>query len=439
MLNAKRKLALMSIPSWVMVCLFLVVSSSLAQGVKFPTPSYEGEELTKVREWEKTWVGKKVGTADIDQVKDLLPDAVYHVMKNPKDFGAKEDLWFEVVPYREYKVSPGLVESTRKYAPQAELVEGKGGLGLKNYGKVAGIPFPQLDTTDPVKAGTQAAWNFDAYTHGDAYRVNNKPANIVDCRTRLERSAGQLRWMMFWSGRHDVPPMPELKKNKRKIHRTFFQRNTAPPDFADTTILEVKYQDTDRDCDLWIYTAMFRRIRRYTTKQRSDMIDGTDLIYDDNNGWYTHINLNTYKLVGQKDVLCARHQETPYEKLSRVEGQGFWNGVQRERVKCWVVEAVNKDPNYIYSKRVWYLDPENWQFNVQEMYDRQGRLWKLQEEFWDEWELKEAEGVSTVFKAEHTVDLVRRHGSVGQFEIFEIGQTLNEKIFSIANLQQLTY
>jgi len=230
MLNAKKELTLMSIPCWVMVCLFLVVSSSSAQGVKYPTPSYEGEELTKVREWEKTWVGKKVSTADIDQVKDLLPDAVYHIMKNPKDFGAKED-------YREYKVSPGLVESTKKYAPQAELIEGKGGLGLKNYGKVAGIPFPQLDTADPVKAA-QAAWNFDAYTHGDAYRINNKPANIVDCRTRLERSAGQLRWMLFWSGRTDVPPTPELKKNKRKIHRTFFQRNTAPPDFADTTILE---------------------------------------------------------------------------------------------------------------------------------------------------------------------------------------------------------
>ncbi len=94
--------------------------------------------------------------------------------------------------------------------------------------------------------------------------------------------------------RDEVMLIPDLNfpKISGNVHRTFFQRNTAPPDFADTTILEVKYQDTTRDCDLWIYTAMFRRIRRYTTKQRSDMIDGTDLIYDDNNGWYTHINLN---------------------------------------------------------------------------------------------------------------------------------------------------
>ena len=436
MLHNRQIAQLGSFLGWLMLVLLFCASSVLAQGITFPTPSYEGEELAKIREWEKTWVGKKVTTAELDQVKDLLADSIYQIMKNPKDFGAEGDMWFEVVPYREYKVSPGLIESTQKYAPQSQM---DANYDLANYGKVAGIPFPQLDTSDPVKAGSQAAWNFDGYTHGDATRVNNKPANIVDCRTRLERSAGQLRWMMFWAGRSDVDPRPELPNNKRKVHRTFFQRNTAPPDFADTTILEVKYQDTSRDCDLWIYTAMFRRIRRYTTKQRSDMIDGTDLIYDDNNGWYTHINLNKYKLVGQKDMLVARHQETPYKTLSRVTGQGFWNGIQRERAKCWVVEAVNKDPNYIYSKRVWHLDPENWQLNIQEMYDRQGRLWKLQEMFYEEYKMKEAEGMVTHVNAEHTVDLVRRHGSVGQYKIFELGTTLDRRIFSVANLQQLTY
>ena len=421
---------------WIILFLFLMEPSALVAEVKFPTPSYEGEELAEVREWEKTWVGKKVSTANLDQVKDLLTDAVYQIMKNPRDYGAKGDFWFEVVPYREYGVSPGLTAATHRYASQAQL---EGGVNLKNYGKVAGIPFPQPDMSDTVIAGSQAAWNFDAYTHGDGNYINNKPANIVDCRTGLERSSGQFRWMMFWSGRTDVPPKPELPKNKRKIHRTFFQRMTDPPDFADTTILEVKYQDTSRDCDLWIYTAMFRRIRRYTTKQRSDMIDGTDLIYDDHDGWYTHINLNTYKLIGKRDLLIARHQEDPHKSLSRISGQGFWNGVQRERVKCWVVEAVNKDPNYIYSKRVWYLDPENWQMNTQEMYDRQGRLWKLMEMFYNEYKMEEAEGVTTNINSEHTVDLIRRHGSVGQWEINVIGANFNKRIFAISNLQQLAY
>lgn len=438
MLKGKKNLVLLNL-YWVMAFLFLMVSSSFAQGVKFPTPSYEGEELAKVREWEKTWVGKKVTTANIDQVKDLLPDGVYTIMKNPKDFGAKDEIWFEVVPYREYKVSPGLIESTHKYGPQAELVEGKMGLVLKNYEKIAGIPFPQPDTTDPVIAGTQAAWNYDAFTHGDATYLYGRPMSIIDCRTHLERAAGQIRWNMYWSGRTDLTPKPELPKNKRGLRRTFFQRNTDPPDFADTTILEIKYMDTSRDVDLWIYTAMFRRIRRYSTKQRSDMIDGTDQIYDDHDGWYTHINLNTYKLIGQKDVLISRHQEDTYKSLTRKKGQGFWDGVQRERVKCWVVEVVNKDPNYIYSKRIWYLDPENWQMEAQEMYDRQGRPWKLMEMFYDEYKMVEAEGWSTVTNGEHTLDLIRRHGSVGQTKVYSVGKSLSKRIFTIANLQQLTY
>ena len=125
--------------------------------------------------------------------------------------------------------------------------------------------------------------------------------------------------------------------------------------------------------------------------------------------------------------------------MSRVSGQGFWNGVQREKVKCWVVEAINKDPDYIYSKRVWYLDPENWQMNVQEMYDRQGRLWKLQEMFYNEFEMEKAEGLVSHVNLEHTVDIIRRHGSVGQYEIYKLGTTLDKRIFSVANLQQLTY
>jgi len=422
--------------SGVLIVGYLLISCVVVWSgeVKFPTPSYEGEELAKVKEWEKTWAGKKVTSANVDQVKDLLPEPVYTIMKNPKDFGG-DDIWFEVVPYREYKVSKGLIESTKKYAPQNKLDEA---MSLVNYGQVAGIIFPQPDLSDPVVAGTQMAWNFDGYTHGDSSYIINRPANIIDCRTGLERSAGQHRWELYWAGRHDVPPTPELPKNKRGIHRTYFQRHSDPPDFADTGVLEVKYKDTTRDCDLWIYTAMFRRIRRYTTKQRTDMIDGTDLVYDDNHGWYTHITNNNYKFTGQRDLLLWRHQEDPYQKLTRKTGQGFWSGVQRERVKCWVIEAVNKDPKYIYSKRVWYLDPENWQMNAQVIYDRQGKLWKAFEFGYGEFPGYGGELV-TQTQAEHWVDLIRRHGSVGQYKIKEVGIDLPKQMFSIAALQQQTY
>jgi hypothetical protein len=73
------------------------------------------------------------------------------------------------------------------------------------------------------------------------------------------------------------------------------------------------------------------------------------------------------------------------------------------------------------------------------MYDRQGRLWKLLEQFYNEYKMIEAEGMVTHVSGEQTVDMVRRHGSVAVYEIHKLGTSLDEKIFSVANLQQLSY
>ncbi len=44
---------------------------SRAADVTFPTFSYNDQELAKVKEWEKTWVGKKVTSENVDQVKNF--------------------------------------------------------------------------------------------------------------------------------------------------------------------------------------------------------------------------------------------------------------------------------------------------------------------------------------------------------------------------------
>ena len=73
-----------------------------------------------MKEWEKTWAGKKVTTENVDQVKEFLHEAVYKAMKDPAIFGAKS-LWFDIVPYRPYDLSKGLIEATKKYAPAGKL------------------------------------------------------------------------------------------------------------------------------------------------------------------------------------------------------------------------------------------------------------------------------------------------------------------------------
>jgi len=400
--------------------------SSFSAEIKFPTLSYEGEELAKVKEWEKTWVGKKVSLENVDQVKDLLIEPVYMIMKNPNDFGAP-DIWFEVVPYRPYEISKGVIEMTQKYAPEAKLDKNR---WLINYGKMAGYPFPNTENADEM------AWNFDAFTRGDSHKETAYPAAVVDCKTKLERVAGHIRWELYWTGRCDLPPRPAVEKNPKDIRRSFFMRMTDPPDFRDTSMLEIIYNTKDRAEDLWIYTAMFRRIRRVSVKQRTDMIDGNDMIYDDQDGWYTHVTHNNYKYVGRKEILTPRHQDV--KKVNRIKGQVYFSGLQRERVNTYVLEVKHTDPYYIYSKQIWYLDPENWQMNVKSMYDKEGRLWKLLEFYYDEVRGHAGSKTST-FIADVIVDLTRKHGGVS-IRINEFtGKLIPENIFSIQNMQKFAY
>jgi hypothetical protein len=407
--------------------IFLYPLLVYAGEIPFPLSAYSEEELAKVREWEKNWVGKKISTENVDQAKDFLSGAVYKAMKNPQVLGAPS-LWCEIVPYRFYTVSRGMIEQTKKYAPDSKLDAQE---ALLNFGNVAGIPFPQ------PKTGAEMAWNFDSNTRGDTHYVLTE-GEVVDCKTTLERHAGMLRWDTYWMSRSDVPPVPKIAddKNPRGIFRSFFQRHIAPVDFVDTAMLEVRYKDLTREEDLWVYTAMFRRIRRYATSQRTDTIDGTDLIYDDQDGWYTSPTWNTYKYIGRADLLVGRHVDNT--KVQRINGQGFWNGLQRERVNHWVVEVSSKDKDYIYSKQIWYLDPETWQMNFKVMYNRQGELWKMYEMFYNEYPTVLGQKVAYM-SCEHTVDFIRHHGSPSKYTIKGLSLEIPLDQYQTKSLREKSY
>ena len=400
--------------------------TSQAGEVIFPVPSYDSAELKKVEAWEKTFAGQRITSTNVDTVKEFLHEAVYKIMKNPDLMGSRE-LWFEIVPYRPYEISPGRIAQTLRYAVQSRLDQKE---NLVAYGEVAGVPFPK------PASGIEMAWNFDSNTRGDSSRLKHT-GSIVDCRSGHERESVTNRWELSWIGRCDVPPIPKIADadNKRGIARTFFQRHLAPPDFVDTSLLEVRYRD-HREEDLWVYTAAFRRIRRYPTSQRTDTIDGTDMIYDDQDGWYTHPTRNAYTAQGRADLLVSRHQAPG--NLQRTESQGFWSGLQRERANHWVVEVVNKEPEYIYSRQIWYLDPETWQMNFKVMYNRRGELWKLYEFCHHEFP-SHGGGKTAMPNAEHIVDIIRRHGSPAVREIMQVGGDIPLKQFTVNSLREKTY
>jgi len=183
-----------------------------------------------------------------------------------------------------------------------------------------------------------------------------------------------------------------------------------------------------------MWYAPFRRIRRINVGQRTDTIDGSDMIYDDEYGWDGHILRNAYQLTGTKEMLCSRH--TDIKSLKRAPGQAIPNNLVRERVQTYVVEVKNKDPNYIYAKRVWYVDPETYYVLWTELYDDLNRYWKCFEYLHNDYKTKKGEMKNMICGVILT-DLQRIHSSMPLHEIYEVGtEKVDTNMFTVANLQK---
>jgi hypothetical protein len=419
--------------------LTLAINASALE-VKYPVLCYEGAELKKVKEWEKTWAGKRIATANADEVKEFLPETLFDLIKNPETQGAKE-LWFQIVPYRPFTPSKGFIEATKKYA-YTKTITPDG--GLTEYAENSGLPFPE------PKSGIEMAYNLDFYTRGDT-RKYEVVGQVIDVRSKIERFALQEGWEMFWTGRTDVPPVPKITPNRKDIRTSSFHHIFEPPEFFDLRLLEIKYNDQDKEKDMWQWVPTFRRITRYSAAQKTDNVGATDMIYDDKFGWYSPVKHNEYSFLYRKEILAARHTvenkedflkrghvKKAYSGFERAKGQGFYSGVKRERINAYVVEVISKDPHYIYSKQVWYMDPESWWILYKSMYDKKGRLWKIADYWYDVFKGNQGEPVMCHL-GENFVDIQRKHSSSSPWQVKEIGKPYSTKMFSLKALEKAAF
>ena len=338
--------------------------SGLAEKIDCFPPCYQGNELAKVREWESKWVGKRISSANVDEVKEFLPESIYDMMKNTERWG---ESWFTIVPYRQVPITQGCATFTKQYYGQSKV--GSNG-DLLNW--VSGFPFPD------TKVGIEMAHNFRCLSFGDAFRSTEK-GYIIDGRLKYDMEMEIQSNRCFFSGRWDTPPVPEFPNNPKEIWQAYHMLQIAPPESRNFRLMEVMYKDRMKSYDSWMWLSVIRRVRRRSTSERQDALGGGDFCSYDNNGWDGPIQINKYKYLGPRELLLLRHTDT--SKLEHTPGDCLLDGFQRERIKTHVVEVVNKDPNFMYSRMFWYIDPESWQVLCTDRYDRRGKLWKVLEQF----------------------------------------------------------
>jgi hypothetical protein len=403
-----------------LLALLTLGATGSAADIVYPTVSFSESELAAVRAWEKQWAGTKITSQNLDQVKDFLPESIYDLMKDTERWG---ESWFVIAPYKQINPTAGQISYTKTYAGQPSV--GPSG-ELLNW--IAGVPFPN------AKTGIEMAHNYRMRTYGDGYSSTEK-GYIIDGRLKYDMDIEIQNNLNFFAGRTDVPPVPEYEDNPKQIWRAFTMLQLAPPETRNMRIMEINYKDQMKAYDSWFWMPSIRRVRRRSTTERQDAQGGGDFCGYDNLGWDGPVQINTYSYLGQKDVLLARHNDS--QKLSHTPGKCLWDGVQRERIKAHVIEAVSQDPNFLYTKMIWYLDPETWNMLYSDRYDRRGNLWKVMDQFGFLGTGYEGMEVAH-FDANQMIDVQRIHSTCAS-SVFEFGKQFDARMFTLQYLQKRSY
>jgi len=148
------------------------------------------------------------------------------------------------------------------------------------------------------------------------------------------------------SGKKRVRKIKQFTKDFGKVEKSimFFQ---SPADVKNTSFMNWSY-DSDKSDDQWIYLPALKKTKRLSSDSKSDYFMGSDFTYDD---------------LGDRKLDADKH------KLLREETvDGF---------KCYVVESVSKDEDYMYSKTITWINKNNFVGVKKEFYDEDEDLLKV--------------------------------------------------------------
>lgn len=243
-----------------------------------------------------------------------------------------------------------------------------------------GIPFPAIDPKDP-KAGPKIAWNqFLAYWYGGS--SENRTSVIMLRPKELDREIIADGWFHFFDGQ--TPKYRE--ENPLNFQSQFLGKTISPADLQGTASLSWRYRDPTKRDSVWAYVPAIRRVRAVSPANRSDGYLGSDFSGDDGFFFDGKPQDFTFSLVGKRDglrLLDPTSAAGPLPVKAAPAGGwvvvtdrnpptvGFrtpgWTGLAwapadlaLAKRPFWVIEAVPRDPYYLYGRLELWIDAETW-------------------------------------------------------------------------------
>jgi hypothetical protein len=258
---------------------------------------------------------------------------------------------------------------------------------------ILGYPFPVIDPADP-EAAAKIVWNYfyTTWYSGDCHFLSEL---VMLNRHGVERALRTDVKMRLYDG----APEARARANPENLFVQTLATVVFPADMAGIVSLTSRYRDGAKPDALWTYVPGLRRTRQVSTLNRSDGFLGSDISLDEGPFFDGKPESFTFRILGSgvQLVLADPYSVRGEADLVPAPGGGWrtvWKDVPRigadapdwtglpwapvsavlVRRPVWVIEAVPKDPNYLFGRIVLRIDAENYHGAWTSKYDRAGSL-----------------------------------------------------------------
>ena len=251
---------------------------------------------------------------------------------------------------------------------------------------IGGTPFPEPTSAVEVMANYQytntglegddwASVNGMRAAFSRFFYINNKGEVYKDV------AVGGAEYHM--NGRLNFDPKPIVSGREAEDRRRMFVF-LAPYDVKGIVTLDIQYRDQSKLPDSYIYLPNFRRVRRVSTANRADAVAGSEYSVSDLSGFSDPLGLWEFKILEKKLMLMSVTDSPPVP----VKGDpGFINGyfVPNRPVELREAYIIEATPRYdtVYSRKVLAIDAEVFRISDGDFYDKQGQLYKVVQQFFD--------------------------------------------------------
>jgi len=278
-----------------------------------------------------------------------------------------------VVPTTQLYHALPIIRETKKNMGRTKLDD----LGYLNDATwVAGFPFPRPEGKFLAQQyiynwEKQLVMGENAWTLHDARGWN---------RNLREDTVGNIQQLdLKLSGRVLMPPygwFDERAKNAGEYTSVFLLYD-MPRDMYGNAMTRIAYRDRDTFDSFHLYINSIRRVRKMSATDTQDAMGGTDLIFEDKSGFGQKLSPKRYPY--KMEVIADREYLLPVslDASEYIASKGAeLRNVKFQRRPVVVLQLTQSDPNYVYSKRIIYIDKETFNIIAAENFDRKGRLYR---------------------------------------------------------------